>query len=65
MDLLHFGDNENWLCSMVGGQPNDIDFGFGEDIEGLDVGGTFGQKRIQCGFYQNDTEGYELDDFGQ
>ena len=27
MDLQNFGDNENWLDSMVGWQPNDLDFG--------------------------------------
>ena len=39
MDLLHFGDNENWLGSLVGGQPDDLDFGSSEDMEAFDVGG--------------------------
>jgi len=30
MDLLHFGDDENWLSSLVGGQPNEPDFGLSE-----------------------------------
>jgi hypothetical protein len=39
IDLLHFGDDENWLGSLVGGQPDDLDFGLSEDMEALDVGG--------------------------
>ena len=29
-DLLHFGDDENWLSSMVGEQPDDLDFALSE-----------------------------------
>ena len=39
MDLLHFGDDENWLGPLVSGQPYDLDFGISEDMETLDVGG--------------------------
>ena len=39
MDLLHFGDNEKWLGSLVRGQPDDLDFGLSEDMEALNVGG--------------------------
>ena len=39
MDLQNFKENENWLGSLVGGQPNDLDFGSSEDMEALDVGG--------------------------
>ena len=33
MDLLHFGDNKNWLGSLVSGQPDDLDLGLSEDVE--------------------------------
>ena len=40
MDQLQFGDeDENWLGSLVGGQPDDLAFGLSEDMEALDVGG--------------------------
>jgi len=37
VDLLHFEDNENWLGSLVGGQPDDFDFQSREDMKALDV----------------------------
>ena len=44
MDLQNFRDDENWLTILVGGQPYDLDFGFSEVVEALDVGGrNFGQ----------------------
>ncbi len=27
MDLLHFGGDKNWLGSLMGGQPDDLEFG--------------------------------------
>ena len=33
MDLLHFEDDENWLGSLVGGQPDSLDFGLSEGME--------------------------------
>ena len=44
MDLLHFGDNENWLSSLVGGQSNGLNFELSEYMKALAVGGRhFGQ----------------------
>ena len=64
MDLLHFGDNENWLGSMVGGPPDNLDFRLSEDMEALDVGGRhLGNQGIQCGLYGDDEEQYKLDFF--
>ena len=63
MDLLHFGDDENWLSSLVGGQPNELDFGLSERY-GLDVGRRhLGSQGIQQGLYEDEEEEYELDDF--
>jgi hypothetical protein len=39
MDLQNFGDDENWLGSLVSGQPDDLDLGLSEVVETLDVGG--------------------------
>ena len=39
MDLLHFGDNENWLSSLVGGQSNGLNFELSEYMKALAVGG--------------------------
>ena len=42
MDLHNFGDDENWLGSLVGGQLDDLDYGSSEAteaLEALDVGG--------------------------
>ena len=64
MDLQNFGDDEDWLGSLVGGQLDGIDFGLSEDMEALDVGGRYlGNQSIQYGFYEDDEEKYELDDF--
>ena len=41
MDLQNFGDDEDWLGSLVGGQLDGIDFGLSEDMEALDVGGRY------------------------
>ena len=61
MDLQTFGDDENWLGSLVGGQPDDLDFGLSEAMEALDVGGRhLGSQGIQCGLYEDDEE---LDEF--
>ena len=55
MDLQNFGDDENWIGSLVGGQPNDLDFGLSEDMETLDVGGRhLSSQDIQHGLYVND-----------
>ena len=62
MDLQNFDDN--WLGSMVSGQPDNLDFGLSEDMEALDVGGRhLGSQGIQRGLYEDDEEEYELDDF--
>ena len=62
MDIQNF--DENWLGSMVSGQPDDLDFGLSEDMEALDVGGRhLGSQGTQRGFYEDDEEEYELDDF--
>ena len=37
--LQNFGDDENWLDSLVGGKLDDLDFGLSEAMEALDVGG--------------------------
>ena len=37
MDLQNFGDDENGLGSLVGGQPGDLDYGLNEDMEALDI----------------------------
>ena len=39
MDVKYFGHDENWLGTLVGGQPDDLDVGLSDDIEALDVGG--------------------------
>ena len=66
MDLLHFGDDKNWLGSMVGGQLDDLDFGLSEDMKALDVGGRhLGSQVIQCGLDEDDEEKYDLDGFGR
>ena len=39
MDLRNFGDVENWLGVLLGGQPDGLDFGLSEAMEALDVGG--------------------------
>ena len=57
IDLQNFINNENWLGSIVSGQPNDLDFGFSEIMEALDVGGRhLGSKGIQCGLYEDDEK---------
>ena len=38
MDLQNFGDDENWLGSLVGGQADDLDLRLSEVVETLDVG---------------------------
>ena len=49
---------------MVGGQPNNLDFGLSEDIEALDVVWRhLGSQGIQRGLYEDDDEDYGLDDF--
>ena len=55
MHPQNFGDDEIWLGSLVGGQPNDLDFGLSEATEALDVGGRhLGCQGIQCGFHEDD-----------
>ena len=50
MDLRNFGDSENWLGSLVGGQLGDLDLGITKDMEGLDVGERhLGNHGIQRG----------------
>jgi hypothetical protein len=39
IDLQSFGDVENWLGVLVGGQPDGLDFELSEAMEALDVGG--------------------------
>ena len=39
MNLQNFRDDENRLSSLVGGQPDDLDFGLSKAMEALDVGG--------------------------
>jgi len=39
MDLQNFGDDENWLGSLVGGQPDDLKIRLSEAMETLYVGG--------------------------
>ena len=57
MDLQNFGDDENWLHSLVGGQLDDLDYGSSEAMEALDVGGRYlGKHDIKCGFYEDDEE---------
>ena len=64
MDLLHFGDDENWLGSLVGGQHDNLNFGLSEDMEALAVGGRhLGNQGVQRGLYEDDEEEYEHDDF--
>ena len=64
MDLQNFGDDENWIGSVVGGQPNILDFGLSEDVEALDLGGRhLGSQGNQRGLYEDDEEEHELDDF--
>ena len=54
MNLLHFGDDENWLGSLVDGQPDDLGFGISEVMKALDVGGRhLGSQGIQCGLYKD------------
>ena len=66
MDLQNFRNIENWLGSLVGGQPDDLDFGLSEDMEALHVGGRHLENHaIQCGLYEVDVEEHELDDFGR
>ena len=64
MDLLHFGDGENWLGSMVGRQPNDIDVGLRKDMKALDVWGGIWQWGHSMWLYQDDEKEYEHDDLG-
>ena len=64
MDLQNFGDDENWIGSLEGGQPNNLDFGLSEDMQALDLGGRhLGSQGIQLGLFEDDKEEYELDDF--
>ena len=64
MDLQSFGDDENWIGSMVGGQPNNLDFGLSEAIEASDLGGRhLDIQGIQHGLYEVGEEKHELDDF--
>ena len=64
MDQLHFGDDENQLGSMMGGQLDDLGFGLSEDMEALDLGGRhLGNQGIQHELYEDDEEEYELDGF--
>jgi hypothetical protein len=64
MGLLHFGDHEIRLGSMVGGPPDYLDFWLSEDMEALDVGGRhLGSQGIQCGLYEDDEEEYKLEFF--
>jgi hypothetical protein len=63
LDLQHFGNDENWLVFLVGGQPYDFGFGLSEDMEVFNVGGRhLGIHGIQHGIYE-DAEEYKLDDF--
>ena len=65
MGLRNFGDEENWLGSLVGGQLDDLDFGVSEDMEALNVGGGhLGSRGIQRGLYEDDEEEYVLAGFG-
>ena len=51
MNLQNFGDDGNWLGSLVGRQLDDLDFGLSEVMEALDVGRRhLGSHGIQCGF---------------
>ena len=57
MDLQNFGEDENWLGSLLGGQPYDLDFGLSNDMEALDVRGRhLGSHDIERGFYEDDDE---------
>ena len=50
MDLQNFGDDENWLGSLVGGQLDDLDFGLSETMEVLYVGGRNLNNQVNTGF---------------
>ena len=64
MDLQNFGDNENWLGTLVGGQSDDLEFELSEGMNSLDVGGRhLGNENIQHGLYEDDEEEYKVDDF--
>ena len=55
MNVQNFGDDENWLGSLVGGQLDDLDFGLSEALKTLDVGRRhLGSQGIQCGLYEED-----------
>jgi len=63
VELQQFGEHENWLGSLVGGQPYDLDFGLSEDMEALDVRGKhLGSQGIDRGLYGDDEEEYKFDD---
>ena len=61
LDLQNFGDDENWLGSLMGGQLDDLDFGLSEAIENLNLGGMhLGSHGIHCGLYKDDDEESKL-----
>ena len=64
VQLQNIGEDENWLNSLVGGQPYDLDFGLSKDMGTLDVRGRhLGSQGIERGLYEDDEEEYKFDDF--
>jgi hypothetical protein len=66
IDLLHFGDDENWLGSLVGGQPDDLDFGLSEDIWKLWMleGGIWVAREFNWGFVKMKKKNTDMMIFG-
>ena len=65
MDLAKIKDDENWSSSLVGGQPDILDFGLSEVMEALDVRGRhLGSRGLQCGLHEDDEEESNLNIFG-